>query len=127
MIEGMNKKLSCTLAVVLLSLLAACAPSTQGTSANPEEAVFQSPAAQETNRIATAAFHRMELGQLENGSYTTNVLINLDVPQGVRWMLEDLNDDSYTLRFTSANVPDAAWIVTPEGVEPRRVEEGAPS
>ena len=111
-----------------LLLLAACAPRTQGTSTAPEtEAVFQSPAAQETNRIAMAAYHRMELGQLESGSYTTNVLINLDVPQGVRWMLEDLNDDSYTLRFTSANVPDAAWIVTPEGVEPRRVEEGAPS
>ncbi len=122
----MNKLL--VLFTSLLLLLAACAPRTQEASTAPEtEVMFQSPAAQETNRIAMAAYHRMELGQLENGSYTTNVLINLDVPQGVRWMLEDLNDDSYTLRFTSANVPDAAWIVTPEGVEPRRVEEGAPS
>ena len=124
----MNKKLSCTLFIVLLSLLAACAPRTQGTSAAPEtEVTFESPAAQEASRVATAAYHRMELAQLENGAYTTNVLINLELPRGVRWMLEDLNDDAYTLRFTSANVPNAAWIVTPEGVEPRRVEEGAPS
>ena len=122
----MNKKLSFTLLIVLLSLLAACAPRTQEASA-PSDPVFQSPAAQETNRVATAAFHRMELAQIEEGGYTTNVLINLDLPSGVRWMLEDLNDETYTLRFTSADVPNAAWIVTPEGVEPRQVEEGAPS
>ena len=123
----MNKTL-CTLAIVLLTLLAACAPRTQGTSTDPSAgAIFQGEAAQETNRLATAAFHRMELGRLESGTYTTNVLINLDVPQGIRWMLEDLSDDAYTLRFTSSDVPGAAWVVTPEGVEPRRVEEGAPS
>ena len=112
-----------------LLLLAACAPSTQGTSTAPEtEVTFESPAAQETNRIATAAFHRMELARLENGAYTTNVLINLEVPQGVRWVSEEpTTDTSYMLRFTSTNVPGAAWIVTPEGVEPRQVEEGAPS
>ena len=126
MIEGMNKKLSCTLAVVLLSLLAACAPRTQEASVE-SDALVSSPAAQETERVATAAFHRMELAQIEDGVYTTNVLINLDVPQGVRWMLEDLNDDDYTLRFTSTNVPGVAWIVTPDGVEPQRVEEDAAS
>lgn len=121
----MNKLL--ILSTSLLLLLAACAPRTQGVSANPEEAAFSSPAAQETSRIATAAYHRMELAQLEEGAYTTNVLINLELPRGVRWMLEDLNDDSYTLRFTSTDVPDAAWIVTPEGVEPRQEEEGTTS
>lgn len=121
----MNKQL-CTLAIVLLTLLAACAPRTQGTSTTSgAEALFQGEAAQEASRVATTAFHRMELGRLESGGYTTNVLINLDVPQGVRWMLEDRSDDAYTLRFTSSEVPGAAWIVTPDGVEPRRVEESS--
>ena len=121
----MNKKLSCTLAIVLLSILAACAPRTQNSVDSDVSA--SSPAAQETERVATAAFHRMELAQIEDGVYTTNVLINLDLPQGVRWMLEDLNDDDYTLRFTSSDVPDVAWIVTPDGVEPQRVEANATS
>ncbi len=121
------KRTLCVL--VTLSLLAACAPSTQGTSTNPEaDAVLSSPAARETERVATAAYHRMELVKLEEGVYTANVLINLEVPQGVRWILaEPTTDTSYMLRFTSTNVPGVAWIVTPEGVEPRRVEEGAPS
>ncbi len=112
-----------------LLLLAACAPSTQEATTNPETGLtLESPAAQEVERVATAAFHRMELVKLEEGVYTANVLINLDVPQGVRWVLaEPTTEDSYTLRFTSTNVPGVAWIVTPEGVEPRRVEEGAPS
>ena len=121
----MNKKLY-ALATLLLLLLAACAPRTQNASTETDP-VLSSPAAQETERVAMAAYHRMELAQLEDGSYTTNVLINLDVPQGVRWMLEDLTDTSYTLRFTSTNVPDVAWIVTPDGVEPRQVEEGTSS
>ena len=123
----MNKLL--VLSTSLLLFLAACAPSTQGVSTNPEANIApESPAAQEVERVATAAFHRMELVKLEEGVYTANVLINLDVPQGVRWVLaEPTTEDSYTLRFTSTNVPGVAWIVTPEGVEPRRVEEGAPS
>lgn len=113
------------LSISLFLLLAACAPRTQEAVTTPDAApIFSSPAAQETDRVAQAAYHRMELERLQGGTYTTNVLINLDVPTGVRWILvEPTTDTSYTLRFTSADVPGAAWIVTPDGVEPRQVEE----
>ena len=116
----MNRQL-CILAITL-SLLAACAPRTQNASIRSDP-LLSSPAAREVERVATAAFYRMELAKLEDGVYTTIVLINLDLPKGlgIRYMLEDLTVTSYTLRFTSTEVPGVAWIVTPDGVEPRRV------
>ena len=96
-------------AAVLLAL-AACAPAT---------ASFDTPAAREVERAAQEAFHRMELGRLQLGVYTSNVLVDLDLPRGSRVTVEAFSDDDYTLRFTSDASLEVAWLVTPRGV--RRV------
>lgn len=99
--------------LLLASTLVACAP-----AAAPADL---SPAAQTLQRTAEIAFHRMEIGRLQTGSYTTNVLVDLDIASGTRWTLLDYPADgsSYVLQFTSDQVPAWAWRVTPAGV--RRV------
>ncbi len=77
------------------------------------------PAAQELERTAYVTYHRMELGRLQLGAYTRNVLIDVDLPRGARVTLEDFSDDAYRLRVDSDAVPGIVWIVTPSGV--RRV------
>jgi hypothetical protein len=77
------------------------------------------PAAQEVERTAYVAYHRMELGRLQLGAYTTNVLVDVELPRGARLTLEDFADDGYRLRVDSDAVPGVAWYVTPSGV--RRV------
>ena len=94
----------------LLLALAACAPAA---------ASFDTPAAREVERAAQEAFHRMELGRLQLGAYTSNVLVDLDLPRGARVTVEAFSDDDYTLRFTSDAALEVAWLVTPSGV--RRV------
>jgi hypothetical protein len=80
---------------------------------------LDSPVARAVERAAQEAFHRMELGRLATGSYTTNVLVDVDLPRGSRITLEDFSGADYRLRVDADAVPDAAWIVTPRGV--RRV------
>lgn len=66
----------------------------------------------------------MELAYLETGAYSANILLaELTLPSGVRWMLEDLSETSYTLRITADALPTVAWFVTPEGVVARQVED----
>lgn len=104
------------LAALLLVVagLAACAPAAQS-------AIFDDPAAEAVDRVAREAYHRMEIGFLRTGVYTTNVLVDLDIPRGTRITVEAYDDTSYRLRVTSDAVPGAAWLVSPAGVE-RRVE-----
>lgn len=97
-----------------LLLLAACAPRAAPLQLN-------SPEALEVERIATAAWHRMELVYLETGAYTTNALADLRLPSGVRWLVEAFGASTYTIRFTSIHVAGVAWFVTPTGVVARRV------
>jgi hypothetical protein len=94
-----------------LLLLSSCAPRTQTFSE-----IVSSPAAKEVEQIANIAFHRMEISRLESGMYTTNILIDLPLPQGAAWTLESLAEDDYQLRFSSVNVPGFAWLVSPLGV-----------
>ena len=63
----------------------------------------------------------MAIGFLETGAYTTNVLVDVQLPAGARWTLEAYARDgsSYRLRITSTQVPGIAWEVSPDGV--RRV------
>ncbi len=95
--------------LILAVALASCAP--RITSAS-----FDTPEGIAIERVAEIAYHRMEIGRLETGSYTTNVLIDLDLPRGVRWMVVDFTVTSYGLHFTSDTLPDVAWLVSPEGV-----------
>lgn len=99
-----------------LLVLAACAP--QATTPTPDSA-----AASETQTLAQVAHHRMEIGRLQTGSYTTNVLVDLDIPRGVRWTVLDFSSNSYLLRFTHDEVSDVVWLVGPSGVE----TSGAPA
>lgn len=97
---------------LLLLGLAACAP---------RAAAFDTPAAREAERAAYEAYHRMELGRLRLGVYTTNVLVDLDLPRGARITVEAFEDDDYQLRLTSEAALEIAWLVTPRGV--RRVAQ----
>lgn len=94
-----------------LLLLTACAPGVRTLTE-----ITASPASQELERTARLAYFKMEEARLETGSYNTNVLADLALPQGVLWQLETLTNDSYQLRFVSNDVPGFAYLVTPDGV-----------
>lgn len=98
----------------LLAFLAACAPAAQP----PLPAAAP---ARQLERTAEIVYHRMAIGYLETGSYTTNVLVDVQLPAGARWTLEAYasNGSSYRLKITSSKVPGLAWQVSPGGV--RRV------
>ena len=98
---------------------AAIEPAEDGRPPPAQEAApaFDTPAAREVERAAQVAFHRMEIGRLRLGVYTTNVLVDLDLPRGARVTVEAFGDDDYRLRFTSDAALEAAWLVTPRGVE----------
>lgn len=136
---------SILLGLVLALSLAACAPRTEAPepAAEPpattvpeaptetpeaptppagETLTLTDPAALEADRAARQAFHLMGLYYLENGSYSANAL-PLDLPSGVRWMVEEISAESYRVRLTSDSVPGVAWTVTPEGVRARQVED----
>ena len=100
------------LALAVALLASGCVP-----AAVPES--LDSPIARAVERAAQEAYHRMELGRLATGSYTTNVLVDVDLPRGSRITLEDFTGADYRLRVDADAIPDAAWIVTPRGV--RRV------
>ena len=104
-----------------LVLFSACAPRTAPANESGVEVVEtpapESPAAREVQQTAQVAYHRMQIGFLQTGEYTTNALLDLSLPQGVRWTVETFEADTYQLRFISAEVPDQAWLVTPDGVQ----------
>jgi hypothetical protein len=83
----------------------------------PAATAFDAPEAREVEQAAQQAFHRMELGRLQTGAYTTNVLVDLDLPRGARITVEDASDDDFRLRLTSDATPELAWLVTPRGVQ----------
>jgi hypothetical protein len=101
-------------AALLAAVLAACVPAT--TTEAPAD-----PAAQALERTASEAYHRMELGRLRTGSYTTNVLVDVELPQGARVTVEAFTGDDYLLRVDSDAVAGVAWLVSPRGV--RRVTQ----
>lgn len=98
------------MAVALAVAAAACVPSTMPGA--------DSSVVAELERTANVLFHRMELGFLDTGIYTTNVLVDANLPEGARWTLQDFATDgsSYVLILTSSNVPDTAWRISPRGV-----------
>ncbi len=97
------------LVVVWLGVLAACAPTTSAPA-------IDGPAAQAVDRVAQETFHRMELGRLSQGTYTTNVLVDVALPQGARVTVEAFEGDDYLLRVDSDVVPGVVWYVSPQGV-----------
>lgn len=100
-----------TLLAALIALLAAaCVPTTMpGADAG---------VVAELERTANILYHRMELGYLDSGIYTTNVLIDAQLPEGARWTLQDFATDgsTYVLILSSSKLPDTAWRISPRGV-----------
>ncbi len=100
------------LLLIVLSLsLSSCLPRFREPTS-----VLDSDAARATEQVATIAYHRMEIGKLQSGEYNTNVLADLELPQGVQWTLVAFGEGTYSLRFSSQDVSDYAWLVMPEGV-----------
>jgi len=100
--------------LLLVGALAACVP-----AAVAEQ--LAGPAAQAVQRTAEETYHRMELGRLRTGGYTTNVLVDVDLPRGTRITVEAFDGDDYRLRVDSDAVDGVVWLVSPRGV--RRVIE----
>lgn len=69
-------------------------------------------------RTAWEAWLRMELGRLTAGAYATDVLLELDLPAGVRWTVVEYGPDAYALQVTSDASP-TALRVDPDGVHVR--------
>lgn len=106
-----------TLAAAFALLFSACAPRTAAPST-----ALDTPQARATEETAEIAYHRMAIGFLQTGEYTTNALLELALPKGVKWTLEEFSTTNYQLRFTSDEVPAYAWLVTPQGVRITSVE-----
>ena len=66
-------------------------------------------------RTAWEAWLLMELGRLRSGSYTTDVLLDLAVPQGIRWTVVSYGPDAYALAVTGDGEP-TPLRVDPDGV-----------
>ncbi|MBX3139340.1 MAG: hypothetical protein KF875_01145 [Trueperaceae bacterium] len=98
--------------LTLVALLGACAPGAFGPAASTD------PVATELERTAQVLYHRMELGLLETGVYTTNALIDVKLPEGARWTLQEFATDgsSYLLVLRSSRLASTAWRVSPRGV-----------
>jgi len=107
------------LALALLLGLAACAPGAFG-GVDPDD-----PAVAELQRAAEIIFHRMELGKLELGAYTTTPLVDARIPEGATLTLVEYDAESgstYTIVLTSTRFTQGEWRITPSGV--RRVAAG---
>lgn len=99
--------------LALLLTLAACAPGAFG-GANPND-----PVVAELQRAAEIIYHRMELGRLELGGYTTTPLVDASIPEGATLTLVEYDAEkgaTYTLMLTSSRFTEGAWRITPRGV-----------
>lgn len=106
------------LLVPLLLALAACTPGTDpGTAPGSAPAAPREAASLgEVERTAWEAWHLMQLGFLRNGVYGTNVLVDLPLPQGVRWTIVTFEEDAYSLTVTAED--GTGYLVDPDGVHP---------
>lgn len=94
----------------LTMLLAACVP--QAVSDQ-----LATPEGQALERAAQETYHRMELGRIRLGVYTTNVLVDVDLPRGARVTVEAFDDHDYRLRLDSDVFTQVRWFITPRGVQ----------
>lgn len=103
-----------TLLAVLVGSLAACAPGAFGSAGNVD------PVAAELQNAAEIIYHRMELGRLELGKYTTTPLVDLtNLPEGATVTLIEYDverGDFYTILLTSSRLPGTSWRITERGV-----------
>ncbi len=102
------------LLALLVGSLAACAPGAFGRAGKAD------PVADELQNAAEIIYHRMELGRLELGKYTTTPLVDLtNLPEGATVTLVEYDverGDFYTILLTSTRLPGEAWRITERGV-----------
>lgn len=100
-------------ALLLAIVVSACAPGAFG-GARPDD-----PIVAELQRSAEIIYHRMELGRLELGAYTTTPLIDARIPEGATLTLiqyDAENGSTYTLLLSSSRFTGGSWRITPRGV-----------
>src|SRR5690554_3887175 len=100
-------------ALTMVLILTACAPGAFG-GADPDD-----PAVAELQRAAEIIYHRMELGRLDLGAYSTTPLVDAALPEGATLTLVEYDTESgstYTLMLTSTKFQGGAWRITPRGV-----------
>lgn len=109
-------------ASALLLALVSCSPGTDGaaTGAAPAGvpvATEEADAMAALERTAWEAWHLMQIGFLRTGAYSTNVLVDLPLPQGVRWSVVGFEEEGYAIDVTSDD-GEGAYRVDPSGVHP---------
>ena len=110
------------LASALLMALVSCSPGTEtaATGASPvgvPVAAEQAEAMPALERTAWEAWHLMQIGFLRTGVYSTNVLVDLPLPQGVRWSVVGFEEQGYAIDVTSDDA-EGGYRVDPSGVRP---------
>lgn len=119
--------------LVLTLVLAGCVPTTERSAARAAaDAAATAPAVPSEDvrsiraprdlavmdpllRTAWEAWLLMELGRVRTGSYTTDVLLELALPTGVRWTVVAYGPDGYALAVTGDGEP-TPLRVDPDGV-----------
>lgn len=113
----MDRSRSLLLAATLILALAACAPTTGAVPGDAPTTPDGGAELADLERTAWEAWHLMQLGFLRTGVYSTNVLVDLPLPQGVRWTVSSFEEDTYALTFTAEGAA-GGWHVDPAGVRP---------
>ncbi len=113
-----NMRIRSGLLILLLigATLAACAPTTVPPVTGPPAETEPDPREERAVDIASTIFHRMELGNLENGSYSADVLIDLELPRGIAWTMVTFPGETFEMRVTDDLLPGTYWLVTPDGI-----------
>ncbi len=102
--------------LLIASILAACAPTAVAPEPEPPAQTGADPREERALEIASTIFHRMELGNLENGSYSADVLIDLELPRGIAWTMVTFPGETFEMRVTDDLLPETYWLVTPDGI-----------
>ena len=98
-------------------LLASCAPGARNgpeTVRPPIDEARLSP----VERTAWEAWLLMEVQRLRSGLYSTQALLDLSLPSGVRWTVVAFSGDDYALVVTGDDDDQDGLRVTPDGVRP---------
>lgn len=101
--------------LVLVLATAACTPALQGPTGGATRPPADATALTPLERTAWEAWLLMEIGRLRTGAYSTQVLVDLALPQGIRWTVVEFGPDGYALAVSSDAGGDAIRV-SPDGV-----------
>ena len=104
------KRLS--LLILLLVSLNACVPFLMP----PSPSLPNTPHAQELQRLAEVVWHKMQIYYLSEGRYSSNVLVDVSIPQGSKVELQDIGSNYFLVRLSSSRLPQYFWNIQATGV-----------